>query len=99
MALIACPECQKQISTESVSCPGCGAPTTNAAKIKSKYFETLGLWAVGAGIGALIMPFFVSVVLTLLAFVIGIWAFSRKQIFAGSLAFLLAVAAMSNWTA
>lgn len=32
MALVACPECQNQISTMAVSCPKCGAPISAIAK-------------------------------------------------------------------
>lgn len=32
MALVACPECGKQVSTEARTCPHCGSPTPLAAK-------------------------------------------------------------------
>lgn len=32
MALIACPECSKQISDKAYACPNCGYPTSAAAK-------------------------------------------------------------------
>lgn len=31
MALINCPECNREISDKAPSCPGCGAPTTSAS--------------------------------------------------------------------
>ncbi len=29
MALVSCPECGKQVSTDATQCPGCGAYTGN----------------------------------------------------------------------
>ena len=34
MALINCPECQKEVSTSAASCPHCGAPIANATEAK-----------------------------------------------------------------
>lgn len=36
MALIKCPECAQRISSNAVSCPGCGSPTGRRAKVDSK---------------------------------------------------------------
>jgi len=32
LALIACPECSKQISDKAFACPGCGYPVSPSAK-------------------------------------------------------------------
>ncbi|MDO5102556.1 MAG: zinc ribbon domain-containing protein [Lautropia sp.] len=31
MALITCPECQRQVSDQAPTCPGCGRPIQNAS--------------------------------------------------------------------
>lgn len=38
MALVSCPECEKQVSTETPSCPDCGTPI--ASKQETKAAET-----------------------------------------------------------
>ena len=35
MALMACPECAREISDKAPSCPGCGAPIASAAERRS----------------------------------------------------------------
>lgn len=37
MALISCPECNKQISSSAPTCPGCGAPIAKVAAAKGDY--------------------------------------------------------------
>ena len=43
MALISCPECNKEISDKAASCPGCGVPIANtpAQKILSNQNPTV----------------------------------------------------------
>ncbi len=42
MALIACRECQKEISDQAVACPHCGAPAS--ASVAEPVREKSGLW-------------------------------------------------------
>ena len=35
MALVACPECAREVSNKAPSCPGCGAPIASAAERRS----------------------------------------------------------------
>jgi hypothetical protein len=72
MALIACPECGKQVSTQAATCPACGAPVPGspAAPGPREPVVTAGLLGkVAAVIGAwLVVPW----VVRLLAFLAGI---------------------------
>jgi hypothetical protein len=43
MALIACPECTAQVSTEAKACPGCGAPPPKPRKSRALLYALLGL--------------------------------------------------------
>lgn len=36
MALIKCPECEKQVSDRAVTCPNCGCPISNFSKIPTR---------------------------------------------------------------
>lgn len=38
MPLFACPDCQKDLSTEAFVCPHCGRPTGKQAALQKKYF-------------------------------------------------------------
>ena len=35
MALVQCPDCEKQVSTSAVACPHCGAPIAGAQEAKA----------------------------------------------------------------
>lgn len=41
MALIKCPECQKEISEQATSCPNCGCPIS-PVKVEQKYCKHCG---------------------------------------------------------
>lgn len=38
MSLVACPDCQKDVSTEAFVCPHCGRPTGKQAAVQKKFF-------------------------------------------------------------
>ena len=42
MALINCPECEKQISDKANSCPDCGFPINNDNKFKPREVKVMG---------------------------------------------------------
>lgn len=47
MALTACPDCQKEVSTEAFVCPHCGRPTGRQAQVQKKIFlRGIVLWLV-----------------------------------------------------
>lgn len=67
MALVACSECGKQVSTLAANCPSCGAPVAGGARpplvnasVVGKVVTALGAW--------LVVPWIVR----LLAFLAGI---------------------------
>jgi len=73
MALIACPECGKQVSTQAATCPSCGAPgpgsTAPAAGRREPLVNAGLLGKIAAVVGAwLVVPW----VVRLLAFLAGI---------------------------
>jgi hypothetical protein len=55
MALVACPECGKEVSQEAFACPGCGKPLRNPLRVVGKGFLKYAVvtWAL------LIVAFFV----------------------------------------
>jgi len=47
MALIPCPDCQKDLSSEAFVCPHCGRPTGKQARVQKKVFiRMIVLWVV-----------------------------------------------------
>lgn len=45
MALVPCPECGKEISTQAVACPHCGAPQTRTVvEVTSKKNKPFNVW-------------------------------------------------------
>ncbi|HEY2406391.1 MAG TPA: hypothetical protein VGI10_10335 [Polyangiaceae bacterium] len=47
MALVACPDCDREISTEAYMCPGCGRPTGKQRKMaKGWLLRAVGMWFV-----------------------------------------------------
>ena len=50
MALVNCPECQRQVSTSATTCPGCGHPlrpsSTAGPGLLGKLAAVLGVWLV-----------------------------------------------------
>lgn len=44
MALIACPECQKQVSDAAPACPHCGYPVQGAALPGQPVLRNAGFW-------------------------------------------------------
>ena|SRR5215831_21186347 len=55
MALIRCPECQREVSSAAASCPGCGHPILVAAHSESR--AATARWSPGiAAILSLVIP-------------------------------------------
>lgn len=50
MALVNCPECQRQVSTSATACPGCGHPLRPSLAVGpgllGKLAAVLGVWLV-----------------------------------------------------
>lgn len=57
MALIACRECQKQISDQALTCPQCGAPTaaSEALAINAPKKRSIWKWVLGVPVGAFVV--------------------------------------------
>ncbi|MGK6307237.1 zinc ribbon domain-containing protein [Variovorax sp. DT-64] len=73
MALIACPECGKQVSTQASACPACGAPVSGSTAPHGGRREPVVnatlLGKIAAVVGAwLVVPWLVR----LLAFLAGV---------------------------
>ena len=69
MALVACTECGKQVSTQASTCPSCGAPVPGGLGRREPVVNAGLLGKVAAVVGAwLVVPWIVR----LLAFLAGI---------------------------
>ena len=69
MALVACTECGKQVSTQASTCPSCGAPVAGGPVRREPVVNAGLLGKVAAVVGAwLVVPWIVR----LLAFLAGI---------------------------
>jgi len=95
MALIQCSECDREVSDQAPSCPGCGAPI-NAVQstIENKPKEAspiMGIVAIVLGLASTLMPYFAAVFLVPATFVCGIIAYRRGQKGLGSISVLLAI--------
>ena len=55
MAMIACPECQAQVSTEAMRCQQCGAPGPRKRKVTTVIFAIVILGALFIGGGCAIL--------------------------------------------
>lgn len=61
MALIACPECGRQVSTQATACPGCGAPVAGAPPLAKPSASPparsarIWLWIVGVPVGLFVL--------------------------------------------
>lgn len=79
MALIPCPECQRQVSTQAVACPQCGHPIAGKSELGRFAQSDAGSKAVLAAGGWLIAPWvarMVAVIVLAIAAVV-IFALSR----------------------
>lgn len=67
MALIKCPECAKEMSSDATACPSCGKPNEVAAKKKSTSTRDAGcLLMVLALLGSFFVPSGVQIVMWIL---------------------------------
>ena len=59
MALIRCPECEKEISQDALQCPNCGKPNKKMRNIKRTNYQSGGclMFVVGAML-CIVSPFF-----------------------------------------
>jgi len=67
MALIACTECNKQISDKAASCPSCGAPVSSREPIVNRWSEepkkeksSVWKWVLGVPVGGFILMMIVG---------------------------------------
>src|SRR5215471_9720658 len=82
MALVACPECKQQVSTEAASCPHCGKQLSGAAP--GAYFVPGGpggpeetLWAGNPSIALAYGKILKLAIRLIVVFVVGYFAISR----------------------
>ena len=91
MALIKCPECEKEISDKAVSCPYCGVPILQGqdsclqekgpldTTVQNKNTSTWGIVGIVLGGASLIMPYFASVFLVPAGFLCGVISYRKKS--------------------
>jgi hypothetical protein len=70
MALIACPECARQISDKAPVCPGCGVPLSAATGSRWTFGKVAGTWIAASALEGVI----VSSVFIVAAAAVGITA-------------------------
>ncbi len=74
MALVHCRECNRQVSSQAVTCPHCGAPVILSGRdprANASQGDTLALCSVGLGVASVVMPYFAAVFLVPAALVCG----------------------------
>ena len=69
--LVACPVCQRRISTAAAACPGCGHPRSAADNADSRHDvgRTIGKVATVAG-AAYVLPWIVRLIVAVVAIVV-----------------------------
>lgn len=97
MALIKCPECEREISDQAPTCPHCGVPLKqtelNITTANESSTPVWGIIGIIAGLGALILPYFVAVFLLPVSFICGIVAYRKGQKQSGITTIILATLA------
>jgi len=98
MALIKCPECEKEISDQAPTCPHCGAPLkqteSNPTTIKESSPPVWGIIGIISGLGALFLPYFAAVFLLPVSFISGVVAYRKGQKKSGITTIILATLAL-----
>lgn len=101
MALIKCYECGREISDKASACPNCGAPviennslnrlqqTPEETKRQNQNVSTWGIGSVVLGGASLIMPYFASVFLVPIAFVLGLISYRKNAQKLGSVGMII----------
>jgi uncharacterized membrane protein YvbJ len=77
MALIACPECGRQVSSAAPACPQCGYPVSGVGKSGRVIDSNVASKAVGAIGGWLIFPWIARLVAVVVFGIAAIVMFSR----------------------
>lgn len=97
MALIKCPECEREISDQAPTCPYCGVPLKqtelNITTTKESSTSVWSIIGIIAGLGALILPYFVAVFMLPVSFICGIVAYRKGQKRSGITAIIFAILA------
>lgn len=92
MALINCPECNREISDLASSCPGCGTPIDQTNRqLDSVVKSSLGLVAISLGIGGILLPYFAAVFFVPIALICGMIAYRSGQKRSGGVAIALSL--------
>lgn len=56
MALIPCKECGKEISTQALACPACGARTPRASRLYAIVATTIAVFGIATGVWRAVQP-------------------------------------------
>ena len=80
MALVACSECGKQVSTQAASCPSCGAPVNGGSARREPVVNAGLLGKVVTAVGAwLVVPWIARLLVFLAGIVMLIVMFSSGR--------------------
>lgn len=80
MALIQCPECGRDVSTQARSCPGCGYPLQSQPPAQSA-LQSPHVWGrVATALGAwLVTPWIAKLIVALAVCVLAYFMFTGRQ--------------------